>query len=221
MGYYYDDNAGGGRRFLANVPDVTRNIIIINIIVFAATWLSESVMHSYVLTGTFALYYPGSRFFRIWQPLTYMFLHGGFFHILFNMYTLYIFGSVVERIIGEKKFLIFYILCGLGAAATQIGVQALEGGSGIPTVGASGAIYGLLIAYAMLFPDNRLTLIFPPVSLKSKWMVVIFAVVELLFSISGSSDGVAHVAHLGGMLFGWILIKYWRSAGTLFDREDL
>lgn len=223
MGYYYynSNGGGGGRRFLGNAPYVTRNLIIINIIVFVATWIAESFLKTSIFTRLFALFYPGNPLFHFWQPLTYMFMHGGFWHILFNMYTLYIFGCVVERMIGERKFLLFYIVCGLGAAATQIGVQALQGGPGYPTVGASGAIYGVLIAYAMLFPESKLTLIFPPVTLSAKWMVIIFAGIELVTSVLGANDGVAHLAHLGGMLFGWILIKIWKKQGTLFDRKDL
>lgn len=237
--YYYNGNGGGGSNgggFMSGVPRVTRNIIIINCIVFLATLLNEPLM-----TRLFALYYPTSRNFHVWQLVTHMFMHGGFWHILFNMYTLFVFGSVIERIIGEKKFLIYYFACGLGAAALHLGVQALEAASytngialgsqasiqayallkNIPTVGASGAIYGLLIAYAMLFPESRLTLIFPPVTLTAKWMVIIFAGIELFTGITGTQEGVAHFAHLGGMLFGFLLITFWRNKGTLFDRENL
>ena len=220
MSYYYDNSNGGGRRFLGNTPRVTRNLIIINIIIFVATVLAERVMHNDIFGRLFALYPISSPFFRFWQPVTYMFMHGGIWHILFNMYTLYIFGSVVERMIGEKKFLIFYFICGLGAAALQLAVQSIQG-SFACTVGASGAIYGLLIAYAMLFPQSKLTLIFPPVTLSAKWMVIVFAGIEILTSIGPLDDGIAHLAHLGGMLFGWLLIKYWKSKGTLFDRENL
>ena len=222
MSYYYygNDGGGGGRKFLASAPRVTRNLIMINIIIFIAQWISERILHTTIITEKFALFCPGTPFFKVWQPLTYMFLHGGFFHILFNMYTLYIFGCIVERIIGERKFLIFYLICGLGAAATQIGVQLLQGNPLGCTVGASGAIYGVLIAYAMLFPDNKLTLIFPPITLSAKWMVIIFVGIEIVSEVS-MPDGIAHLAHLGGMLFGFLLIKFWKSRGTLFDRKDL
>ena len=240
MGYYYDYN-GNGRSggFLSNVPTVTKNILIINVIVFAATLLSERMLSSDIMTRAFALFYPESRFFRYWQPLTYMSMHGGFWHILFNMYTLVMFGCVVERMIGGKKFLLFYLVCGLGAAAIQMGTQAAQAASfanGVelgnavavqnlailkmtPTVGASGAIYGILIAFAMLFPESRMTLIFPPVTLSAKWMVIVFAVLELTFGATGSVANVAHFAHLGGMLFGWLLIRFWKSRGTLFNRD--
>lgn len=216
MSYY----SNGRQGFLANIPRITRNIVMINIIMFAATFLAERVLHNDVFGRLFALYPLESPFFRFWQPVTYMFMHGGFWHILFNMYTLCVFGSVVERMIGEKKYLIFYVVCGLGAAALQLGVQSLQHSFGC-TVGASGAIYGLLIAYAMLFPESRLTLIFPPVTLSAKWMVIIFVGIEIFTSVGPLDDGIAHLAHLGGMLFGWLLIKYWKSKGTLFNREDL
>ncbi|MCQ2188094.1 MAG: rhomboid family intramembrane serine protease [Bacteroidales bacterium] len=216
MSYY----SNGRQGFLANTPRITRNLIIINIIIFVATFLAERVLHNDVFGRMFALYPLGTPYFRFWQPVTYMFMHGGIWHILFNMYTLYIFGSVVERMIGERKYLLFYFICGLGAAALQLGVQSLQNTFAC-TVGASGAIYGLLIAYAMLFPESKLTLIFPPVTMSAKWMVVVFVVIELLTSVGPLDDGVAHLAHLGGMLFGWLLIKYWKSKGTLFNREDL
>ena len=174
--------------------------------------------------------------FHPYQLVTHMFMHGGFWHILFNMYTLWMFGSVLERMIGERKYLIFYFVCGLGAVALHLGVEYLQaqtwlasGSAGAlqsyadlqrtPTVGASGAIYGVIIGYAMLFPESRLTLLFPPVTLSAKWMVIIFAAIELLTGVTGTAANVAHFAHLGGMLFGWLLITYWKKKGTLFDRK--
>ena len=200
-----------------NIP-VTRNLILINVIVFVATMLNEPFMMS-----TFALFYPTLPYFRWWQIVTHMFMHGGFWHIFFNMYTLYMFGSVVEEIIGSRKFLIYYFVCGLGAAGLHLGVEAIQvhffAASLPPVVGASGAIYGLLIAFAMLFPESRLTLIFPPVTMKARTMVIVFAAIELFTGTTGIADGIAHFAHLGGMLFGWLLIRYWRAKGTLFDRQ--
>jgi len=229
---YNGDSSRGG--FLSSVPKVTRNLIIINVIVFIATLINEDFM-----VATFAMFYPTSPFFHVWQIVTHMFMHGGFMHILFNMYTLWMFGSVLERMIGERKFLIFYFVCGLGAVALHTGVEYLqvqgfmkaiaEGSTtasqsyaelkATPVVGASGAIYGVIIGYAMLFPESKLTLLFPPVTLSAKWMVIIFAALELLFGITGSAVNIAHFAHLGGMLFGWLLITYWKKKGTLFDRN--
>lgn len=219
--------------FLDNIPKVTKNLIVINVMVFLGTLLNEDAM-----TRAFALFYPASPLFHWWQVVTHMFMHGGLWHIFFNMYSLLIFGSVIERMIGERKFLIFYFACGFGAVALHLGVQYIEAqhymaqiatGSQsamhayqmlkmTPTVGASGAIYGLLIGYAMLFPQARLTLIFPPVTLTAKWWVIIFAAIELFTGVTGVASGIAHFAHLGGMLIGFLLIYYWRKNGNLFPR---
>lgn len=215
-----------------NSSPATTNIIIINVLVMIMIVLNEQFMIEH-----FALFYPASPYFRPWQFITHMFMHGGFWHIFFNMYTLWIFGSVLERTWGWKKFLVFYFVTGLGAALLHTGVQYIEAqvymsqiadGSQqamaalhqlklTPTVGASGAIYGLLLGFAMLYPDARLTLIFPPVTLKAKWFVVIFAVIELVTGVTGIGGGIAHFAHLGGMLFGWLLIMYWKKKRTLYE----
>ena len=237
MAYYYYGNDGGRREgFLSSLPSVTKNLIIINVIVFLASLLNENFM-----IGTFALFYPTSPYFHWWQVVTHMFMHGGFWHIFFNMYTLLIFGCVVERIIGSKKFLLFYFICGLGAVALHLGVEYLQMQSymqgaalgnataiqniamikNTPTVGASGAIYGVLMGYAMLFPESRMTLLFPPVTLSAKWMVAIFAAIELFTGVTGISAGIAHFAHLGGMLIGWLMILSWRKRGVLFDPNRL
>ena len=237
MAYYYSGgNNGGGGGFLASLPTVTKNLIIINVIIFIATLINQEFM-----IGTFALFYPTSPFFRWWQVVTHMFMHGGFWHIFFNMYTLLIFGGVVERIIGPKKFLLFYFICGFGAVALHLGVEYLQmqvymdgvaQGSAAamqnieaikltPTVGASGAIYGVLMGYAMLFPESRMTLLFPPITLSAKWMVVAFAIIELLTGVTGLASGIAHFAHLGGMLIGWLMILWWRKRGVLFDQNRL
>ncbi len=206
--------------FLTYAPKVTKNLILINVIIYIATLINERF-----IIGSFALFYPASPFFHIWQPVTHMFVHGGFFHIFFNMYALLMFGSAVEQIIGQKKFLTLYMVCGLGAAGLHLAVQAISGGSSIPCVGASGAIYGVILTYAMLFPDSRMTLLFPPVTLTARKMVIVFLVIEVLTGVFGSgfvlniSDGIAHFAHIGGMLFGFLLVKYWKFRGTLFDRD--
>ena len=227
MSYYYQENRGG---FFAGIPKVTKNLILVNIVVFVATLFNENFMIS-----TFGLFYHSSPYYHWWQPVTHMFMHGGFWHIFFNMYTLFIFGSVVERIIGSKKFLLFYFICGFGAAGLQMLTQYIEMQAFIssgatesimalkstPTVGASGAIYGVLMGYAMLFPDSRMTLIFPPITLSAKWMVVVFAAIELFTGVAGWADGIAHFAHLGGMLIGWLMIRWWRRRGVLFEQDRL
>lgn len=203
---------------------ITVHLIIINVIVYLATKINPEFMVS-----KFGLFYPTSPFFNFWQPLTYMFMHGNFMHIFFNMWSLYIFGKAVEQIIGEKRFLTLFIVCGLGAAAVHLAVQYAQVSLWMdkiadgardaaakyvelkrtPTVGASGSVYGILVAFAMIFPEARLTLIFPPVTLSAKWMAVIFIGLELLTGITGTADGVAHFAHLGGALVGWLLIWWW------------
>ena len=219
MSYYYYGNDGGGCRggFMSNVPTVTKNLIIINVIVFLFTWVLERRDSTFM--NAFILFDPSTPWFHPWQLITYMFMHGGFWHILFNMYTLFIFGSVVERIIGSKKFLVFYLICGVGAAGFHLLVTALLSGMSGPMVGASGAIYGVMLAYAMLFPESKLTLIFPPVTLSAKWMVIVFAAIELVTGVTSTVEGIAHFAHLGGMLFGFLIIKFWKSRNILFDHD--
>ena len=180
---------------------------------FALTLLAENFM-----LEKFALFYFNSPFFKPYQLISYIFMHGGFMHILFNMYSLYIFGSVLESVWGGKKFFIYYMVTGIGAALFHLFITYLRIESGvldpylasiIPMVGASGAIYGLLLAYGVLFPNNVLTLFFPPVSLKAKYMVFVFGGLEFLLGLGGSGDGVAHFAHLGGMLFGFVILMIW------------
>jgi len=204
--------------YRSNVPAVTKNLLIVNVLVFVMCQLGRKTGSIDVLTKNFSLFYPAHPWFRWWQPVTYMFMHGGFAHLLFNMYTLYVFGPVVERIIGSRKFGIFYFACGLFAAATHIAFQAISPSLQFaPTVGASGAIYGILLGYGMLYPNNILQLIFPPVALKAKWFVVIFAVIELVTGLLATSDGIAHFAHLGGMVFGLILILIWKKDNRLYN----
>lgn len=221
MGYYYDN----GNNFISQIPTVTKNLVAINILMFIATLVNENFM-----VANFAMFYPASPFFKPWQILTHMFMHGGFWHIFFNMYSLLMFGSILERSLGPKKYLIFYFVTGLGAVALHTGVEWMQARVFIangavhayqrllmtPTLGASGAIYGVLIGFAMLYPQARLILIFPPIPVKAKWLVIIFVAIELVFSINGIQDGVAHFAHLGGMLFGWLLIRWWRKHGKLY-----
>lgn len=214
--------------FLDNIPKVTRNLLLINIILFVATWISEDFM-----VRTFAMFYPASPLFRPWQVITHMFMHGGFFHLFFNMYSLWMFGSLIERQIGFKKFITFYFICGLGAAAMHTGVEWLSANTMLaagnnadytqllytPVLGASGAIYGLLIGFAMIYPDARLTLIFPPITLGVKWWVGIFIAIELFTGITGTAMGIAHFAHLGGALLGFLLMMYWKKSHRLWDKD--
>lgn len=202
------------------ITPIVKHFIIINVIMFALTMLAENFM-----LEKFALFYFNSPFFKPYQLISYIFMHGGFMHILFNMYSLYIFGSVLESVWGGKKFFIYYMVTGIGAALFHLFITYLRIESGvldpylasiIPMVGASGAIYGLLLAYGVLFPNNVLTLFFPPVSLKAKYMVFVFGGLEFLLGLGGSGDGVAHFAHLGGMLFGFVILMIWKRGNKLY-----
>ena len=216
---------------MGSMPPVVKNLIVINVLMYLITAITGNFMYE-----NFALFYFKSPFFKPYQLVTHMFMHGGFTHILFNMYTLYIFGCVLERVWGSQKFLFYYFVTGIGAALLHMGVMYLQlrgyiadfnagdifAQSSIqsilvtPTVGASGAIYGLLLAYGMLFPDNIMQLIFPPVALKAKWFVIIFGALELLLGLSGRGGDVAHFAHLGGMIFGFFLILYWKKNNRMY-----
>lgn len=216
---------------MANMPPVVKNLIMANVIVYIITMISGNFMYEH-----FSLFYFKSPFFKPFQLVTHMFMHGGFAHILFNMYALFIFGSVLERVWGSQKFLFYYFVTGIGAALIHLGVMALQlrgymadlnAGDLLaraqiqdilvtPTVGASGAIYGLLLAYGMLFPNNIMQLIFPPVALKAKWFVLIYGAIELLLGLSGRGGDIAHFAHLGGMIFGYFLILYWKKNNRMY-----
>lgn len=228
----YEYNSFDSRpSFWNSLPVAVRNLILINFIVWGATELigMRSADGENWIYQTFALFAFESPFFRPWQLVTHLFMHGGFWHIFFNMYSLLIFGSVLERMWGARKFLVFYFVAGLGAALCHCLVMHFQIDAALaaenttkafsimrtPTVGASGAIYGVLMGYGMLFPNDRLTLIFPPITLNAKWFVIIFIVIELVTGIMGA-DNIAHFAHLGGMLFGWLLILYWKKKNRLY-----
>ena len=187
---------------------MTKNLLVINILAFLASWvLQRSGVDLNALLG---LHFFKASDFHFYQFFTYMFLHGGFTHILFNMFALWMFGSVIERVWGPKKFLFYYIVCGVGAGIIQEMVQ-LYFFADIPTLGASGAVYGILLAFGMIFPNERLFIIPFPFPIKAKWLIVGYIAIELFSAMSGPGDGVAHMAHLGGMLFGFLLIRYWRN----------
>ena len=210
---------------------MTKNLLIVNFLAFAATWVLE--LRGIDLTQLLGLHFFLASDFQIYQFFTYMFLHGGFTHIFFNMFALWMFGSVIERVWGPKKFIFYYIVCGIGAGITQELVQyatyTIEGisayqyvsASGVQmttdayinlwtTIGASGAVYGILLAFGMIFPNERLFIIPFPFPIKAKWLIVGYIAIELFSAMTGPGDGVAHMAHLGGMLFGFLLIRYWQ-----------
>ena len=217
---------------MRNIPVVTKNLLIINILVFIATYVVRGM--NIDLNDILGLHFFLASDFRIWQFFTYMFMHGGFTHILMNMFMLWMFGMVVENVWGPRKFLFYYIVCGVGAGLcqelAQYATYLVEGLANFDsvrvgttvlpmdvylnmmnTVGASGAIYGVLLAFGMLFPEERMFIIPIPIPIKAKWIVMGSIVVELFSAIGTSNDGVAHLAHLGGMLFGFILIRYWKK----------
>lgn len=214
-----------GSGFLSSFPPVIKNLLIINSIMLIISMFAGDFMFE-----KFSLFHINSPYFRPYQFVSHMFMHGDFIHLFFNMYSLIIFGVVLEQVWGSQKFLFYYLSTGLGAAVLHSlvmyisGISMLESGNTIayqnlmatPTVGASGAVYGVLLAYGMLFPNNILQLLFPPVALKAKWFVLIFGGIEFVLGVSNSGGNIAHFAHLGGMLFGFIIIKYWKSKNKLF-----
>jgi len=220
---------------MRNIPTITKNLLIINILAFLAMWVLSKA-NIIDLNNLFGLHFLFASKFHVWQFVTYMFMHANFEHIFFNMFALWMFGCVVERVWGGKKFLFYYIICGIGAGLLQEiaqffwlyfdfnsqsplsisqAVEVMKSYStnlnGLTTVGASGAIYGILLAFGMTFPEERI-FIFPlPVPIKAKWFIMIYIAIELFSALATPGDNVAHIAHLGGMLFGYLLIKYWNK----------
>lgn len=208
-------------------PPVVKNIIIANCVALLATTL---LPFGDELLARFALFNVESPFFHSYQIFTYMFLHGGISHLFFNMFALWMFGRQLEYELGSQRFFTYYMVCGVGAALLQLGVGYAEyqhavtaGGLQsamhllyVPTVGASGAVFGLLLAFGVLHPNNIIMLIFPPIALKAKWFVLIYGLLELFFGLSGYQSGVAHFAHLGGMLWGLGLLYWWRKQRKIF-----
>lgn len=237
--------------FLQRIPPVTRNIAGICTLVWVLMELVPGINHA--LTRWCAMYCFSSPGYMPFQLVTYLFLHGSFTHLFFNMFALLMFGGIIERALGSQRFLFYYLACGVGAGLIQTGVSAIfvdryeamlppavahdviEQGWGLlqrnltfsdptaavlnalvntPLVGASGAIYGVLLAFGMLFPNQPVYIWFIPVPVKAKWLVVGYAVLELSLGIGGVADNVAHFAHLGGMLVGLVMILYWKKKGT-------
>jgi membrane associated rhomboid family serine protease len=242
---------GYGRGFMA-LPPVVKNLILINVLMLIATWTAKSVF-SVDLTAILGLYFPKSEQFMPLQIITHMFMHANFWHLFFNMFALYMFGGILENVWGPKRFLIYYMVCGLGAAfvhetvilfqynklintiapdqlqlVLDNGAAVLSEGKqyadvamrdlqmllNVPTVGASGAIFGVLLAFGVLFPNTQLMLLFPPIPIKAKYFVIGYGAIELYLAVTQPGSNIAHAAHLGGMLFGYILIRYWRKTTT-------
>lgn len=243
----FNNNRGGG--LMASVPPVTKNIIIINVILWVATFIFKG--RGIDFNQYLGLHFWQASDFNLAQLVTYMFMHDtssmgqGLIHIGFNMFNLWMFGRMLENVLGSKRFLTYYMVCGLGAAlvqevmwqftwasepvltngATALSISQVQGmvspselasltamvQNSMITVGASGAVFGLLLAFGMMFPNLEMFIIPIPVPIKAKWMVIGYGALELLFGVTGSMSGVAHYAHLGGMLFGLLLILYWKK----------
>lgn len=197
--------------FLSSIPPVTRNLLFINIILFMVQQLVAQ-RGGDVLTDLFGLHFFLAPDFHLWQVVTYMFLHGSWSHVLLNMFSLWMFGRIIEQTMGQRRFIIYYFLCGVGAALCQelwqLGQYYLEGLNQY-AIGASGACYGVLLAFGMTFPDERIMLLFPPIPMKAKYFVIGYALIEV-FSAFYSNGNIAHFAHLGGMFFGWLYFRNWR-----------
>jgi membrane associated rhomboid family serine protease len=245
----------GYSRGLFGMPPVVKNIIFINILMLLAYYAAGSVLQI-DLNRLLGIYFLKSDQFRPFQVITHMFMHGGIAHLFFNMFALYMFGQVLEQVWGPKRFLIYYLVTGLGAMIIHMVVMAfqyqkvmavitpeqlqevLDNGNNYllqgkgyidpvmkelqsllytPTVGASGAVFGVLLAFGMLFPNTQLMLLFPPIPLRAKYFVMIYGGIELYLAVTQPGSSIAHAAHLGGMLFGFILIRIWRkTSNTLY-----
>ncbi len=194
----------------STIPTVIFALLVANGLIYALSVLQPDFIYD-----NFALWPLSSPIgeFHIWQLLTYGFLHDlhGLGHIAFNMLALWMFGRDLERMMGGQRFLAYYLTCVAGAGIVQLIVAGTQG-SFYPTVGASGGVFGILLAFGMAFPNRMILLLFPPIPMKAKYMVIIFGLLELYFGVSGRSSGVANFAHLGGMFFGFLLIQYWRNA---------
>ncbi|TDO05092.1 rhomboid family intramembrane serine protease [Sunxiuqinia elliptica] len=231
-----------------SIPPVVKNLIIINVLMLLATYIMS--MRGVELSRILGLHFFASPQFEPYQVVTHMFMHGGFTHLLFNMFALWMFGRILESVWGPKRFFIYYFVTGLGAAALHTFVNFIEYQSvvskmtpeqidlvvqngtsiwmqgknytdplmgklnvllNVPTVGASGAVFGVLLGFGMLFPNTQLMLLFPPIPIKAKYFVIGYGLIELYLGLARPGSNVAHFAHLGGMLFGYLLIRYWNK----------
>ncbi len=218
-------------------PPAVLNLLIINALCFMATSMLPTSLSESIYTN-FGLYYPESAHFRPWQLVTYMFLHGNFAHLFGNMFGLWMFGRTLEHDLGTRRFLIYYFVTGIGAALLQFGVSWIEISHlkdaaiqmGIDpyqshavmsridglTIGASGAVMGILLAFGMMYPNAMIILLFPPIPMKAKYFVIIYGVLELFLGISHLNPGIAHFAHVGGMLWGFMLLWWWKRQGKIY-----
>lgn len=208
------------------------NLIILNVVVFLAQRLLPQGIGGERMVDLFGLHFWKGQEFRIWQPLTYMFLHGGFDHLFFNMFALWMFGRVLEYDLGSKRFLTYYLICGVGAGLCNLGVNWIEfqnyltrypeqvvlreWADHVVTIGASGAVFGVLLAFGMFHPNDRIMLLIPPIPMRAKWFVVAYGLLELFLGVTQTGSHIAHFAHVGGMLFGFLLLVGWKRTGKIY-----
>jgi membrane associated rhomboid family serine protease len=199
------------------MPPVTTALIVANIAMFLLDSSAGNLLAPLALWPLGAAQYTGVGF-APWQLVTYAFLHGSMLHLFFNMFALYMFGSAIEQVFGPRRYLAYYFVCVVSAALAQLLVAWMTGGF-YPTVGASGGVFGLLLAYGLYFPNNRVMLLFPPIPMPARVFVLLYAVLELVMGVTGAQSGVAHFAHLGGMVGGLIMLRYWRGGGPTWRRR--
>ena len=215
-------------------PPVIKNLLILNVLVFFAQYVAQATgaVGLAEVLNAMALYAPaapdvgytifGTRAeipgFWPWQLVTYGFLHGGLTHIFFNLFALWMFGVQLENIWGSRRFGLFYFVCVIGAGLTQIAVMW---GVPLPTLGASGGVFGVLLGFGMMFPEQKIMLLFPPIPIKAKWFVLGLGALELFSGVTSTQSGVAHFAHLGGVAFGYLMIQYWRGKLPVSPRQPM
>ena len=196
----------------SSMPPVTRTLLVLNVAIFALQFvMGPFLLRWFALWPPASTQFPGVPGFEIWQLLTYGFLHGGLTHLFFNMFALYMFGGEIERLLGTRRFVTYYLVCVVGAAVAQLLVISNLDSRPVPTVGASGGVFGLLLAFGMTFPQRRIMLLFPPIPMPAWLFVTLYGLLELYLGVTGSGQGVAHFAHLGGMVAGFILLLRWRG----------
>ena len=192
------------------IPIVTRALLVVNLLVFGLQWLTGPLLElNFALWPPADVQYPHAGHLQVWQPITYAFLHGSLQHLFFNMLALYMFGGDVERLLGVRRYTIYYFACVLGAAAAQLVVMGQMEGPPHATLGASGGVFGLLLAFGMAYPQRRIMLLFPPIPMPAWLFVTLYGLLELTLGVTGTNDGVAHFAHLGGMAAGFVLLTNW------------
>ncbi|MBM0103308.1 rhomboid family intramembrane serine protease [Steroidobacter sp. S1-65] len=196
---------------MPSITPLNQAIIVLNLVVFLLQGFTGGLIKAY-----FALWPPpagafGYPEFHAWQLLTYGFLHGNWAHLFFNMFAVFMFGSDIERLFGSRRYLFYYLACVIGAACMHLIVTSVSGGPPAPVVGASGGVFGLLLAFGMAFPRRTLMLIFPPIPMPAWLFVTLYGIFELVMGVTQTASGVAHFAHLGGMATGFVIIRYWAS----------